>query len=1368
MEKGRSSAADVGLTVSNSTKQVAADCEKAPSLTSSASSSISPRSQNVSHFHYPPKRQIYCDCLLFTPTVAICSLAIALFRLSLILDHFDSSLVKCDDWNLFNSKNIKSKNVMCNAYRNNINDTNDAWRLCNMFINVARLHDNYNSSWNWFDNLYNTNNGIYYHNQNNSSSHTIYSSDTIDDYSGYNSNYNYVSLVCNWTGITCNSNETNILRIHFDYHQFFCSEINMSYIPLNIKELHFSTAAFRFDWDPETYPSSIEILNLDGNDIYGNMNNMSKFTSLKRINIRGNVNLNNIDLKSLANTGTIFWGDESQKCDPVSYCLDENFHVTDRTVSYCGAGQGDRCLETCGYCTPQDLIGVDYAWQPRMNDLTTMFIVLIGCLVCTISTIIGVVYHWKRKWHVFAKGDYDRRIYSYNYGPSINTVDNFNVNNVNNHGDNDGDDDGVENGNYHVLINHVGFGPMIACVGILLLLVCYLGSVIESDRYLIGIATFCAGSLSTGGWGTMEYGFFDIEKKLGLLKYVIIDKKYKQVIANHDRMGKLYWYYKPKSSINKNRSRQSKYVIFIKTGSNKCLKTKIFHPCCYARECNYNCKYCKYNKCSFTIKIIGPSYMEWRLLFGILFAPVFAYIPLMWYYARRHNSWGPWYVLPIDTQILADWDIKPNDRNITWAFAIIYIILFIIPSLFSKLALIQGYVFTIAFIIVNLFEAQLFALPYYDSAGISITGPKSVTPIFIWLCIIWGMLQLVFSFRFSSKIQMRRLSSVVIAKFLSIFDIITDTMVLYSWLTRGNYIWAIIQLVILFLSQLFLTMKTNELHSRQLERLYNKYHQNSQKLNAPKLRLSLSPTIMLDYQTKSSIDVYNMKLRSLKRRQMFEKIITLLGMGRLWFAAKVWVEYDNHEHYQRVKLWEILLESFPSVALMYYVTLSQESAYTASVLASIIISFINICVANAKTTSEYITQLKKDKSKQFTSAINIFQLPSATQMRQNQQNHRNKFEIELEEIEEIEKTAKAEEKQKTEQNSKQDIKSPDHGHDEITIIESNDDNDNGTNFKYPKERDRNNSDTININTSHNYKSESYIDSIPTTNLQLQQRYSLSMSTSSMYGHGIHGHSLHGHGSSTPSLSPINSVNSNYNIGRPSLGNIHSHSHSYSKTNVKSIDNLIVVDKTTGEVKFRFEKEYDINTNKISHKSIFHKQLYKTKIFMLNKKENIFETIIIAFVLVFVLSDFFMRISPPIVLFITLNNLVINANNGVIVNSVIASVIGLLLACLILFVNYYIYRDKKLIMIISGFFTNWYYFSCAIGIDYFDTMIEWNDFNKEHISRIILSTIVIVIVVIISFAKDEWEFDMIIIGFLVMIVINLAQLHILQRIPRLNG
>ena len=661
------------------------------------------------------------------------------------------------------------------------------------------------------------------------------------------------------------------------------------------------------------------------------------------------------------------------------------------------------------------------------------------------------------------------------------------------------------------------------------------------------------------------------------------------------------------------------------------------------------------------------------MLFGATFAPMFSYLPVMWYYARQHTSWGPWYVLPIDLQFLDDWRIEPSYNNIMWAFTCVYALLLIFPSIFSKLALIQGLVFIISFIIINSFEKTLFPLPYYDSAGISITGPKSITPITVWICIIWSMGQLIVSLHFSRKIEMRRLSSVVTAKFLSIFDIITDILVVYSWIGGRHFTWASIQLVILLLSQIFLTKKTNELHSSQLQRLYAKYH--SKGIKSPKL--SRSSSILINYETRSGDDVYKIKLKKLKCRQTFEKIITFLGMGRLWFASKVWIEYENHDHYQRVKLWEILLESFPSVALMYYVTLSQESGRNGSVMASIIISFINICVASAKTTSEYITHLKTDKSHTVSSAINIFQLPSPTQMRQNQQNHRNKFEIELDHDHELE-------------------------NEELKIGD------------------------IGNQTRGNSNSTDYGDSIPTTNLQLQQKYSLSSMSRS-------------------TTNKTDSKSGNENTVTTSI----------------SIENLIIVDKKTGQVSFKFEKDYKSKGNKPT--GFIAKQLYKLKKFILSKKEYVFEAFVIAFVLTFVLSDLYIRISPPIVLFITLRNM----NNMTIVSSVIATVTSILLACLILFQNYYVYRSIKFVMVISGFFTNWYYFSCAIGMDYFDTMIEWNDFNKEHISRMIISAFVIVTIVIISLITNEWEFDSIIIGFFIMIVINLVQLHFLQRIPKLN-
>ena len=96
-------------------------------------------------------RILVFDCGLYTPIpwlMFACAFIISGFVAAKLIPGDEDIAPFCDEWNLV-EHNWKLEN--CSIYLEQNNDDghgSDAWRLCNMFINVNKLH---NPKYNWFD-----------------------------------------------------------------------------------------------------------------------------------------------------------------------------------------------------------------------------------------------------------------------------------------------------------------------------------------------------------------------------------------------------------------------------------------------------------------------------------------------------------------------------------------------------------------------------------------------------------------------------------------------------------------------------------------------------------------------------------------------------------------------------------------------------------------------------------------------------------------------------------------------------------------------------------------------------------------------------------------------------------------------------------------------------------------------------------------------------------------------------------------------------------------------------------------------------------------------------------------------------------------
>ena len=790
--------------------------------------------------HESKNFEIICDYMTICPLFFI-SLIATIIIYVIIQENGQSSRLECDEWNDNNGTNVQYPWIIdsCDIFNGNNNGSDDddddddinddTWRLCNMFINVNKVH----SFNNWF-----------YVNISENITVCDWEYITCDDY-----NFNSLQL---------NNTRSRIAHINIDNARF-CSDINISYIPSNLQSLSLKDSLTRFEWNASLFPQSIKILQFRNNYIYGNLNDLSNLVNLTQLKVK-HTQLTNIDFTQISNSDfKVFTGPLSLKCDVLNYCGNKGFTITQRILSTCKSQ--DTCLETCGYCVPisktNDIDNDNNSkWEPSMKDLTTMFIAVIGCLVSTLLSLFAGISSWK-----------------YNAsGSSCRT-----------------------------LISSIGAGTILTCFGSLMILTSAIATIIYGNPYVVGISAFVGAVVSTLGWGSMDYGFFTFEKKCKCLKTVMIEKKYYKLILKHEIYGKLYYYDKCKDvelKIGDDENsfiRRKKYLILYKVGSLGCFGNK------------KNC----FNLCYFR----GPTYMEFRSFTGSIFAFGFASCGIVWFYLRFYDRCQ-------HKDDFYDFDFLENlgidcGNNASYIVTCLLVILFIIPSIFSKFALIQSCVFVLSFIIINVLNdnTSMFEWPYYDYTAIAIIGPASVFPIDIWVWLIWAMLSLIISFEFSSKSEINKLASIVLSNFASVFDLMTDYIVIYVWVTTNNIRFAAAQCCILLMSSLYATISVhNEIKKKKKSQNMNSY----------------------------------------KMSQIFEISFTLLGCGSLWKAISVWHNFfQNNKHYRKSKISENLLESFPSVGLGLYVTLSQDLVYSPSVFASIIFSFINISITIARITTKH-------------------------------------------------------------------------------------------------------------------------------------------------------------------------------------------------------------------------------------------------------------------------------------------------------------------------------------------------------------------------------------------------------------------------------
>ena len=147
-----------------------------------------------------------------------------------------------------------------------------------------------------------------------------------------------------------------------------------------------------------------------------------------------------------------------------------------------------------------------------------------------------------------------------------------------------------------------------------------------------------------------------------------------------------------------------------------------------------------------------------------------------------------------------------------------------------------------------------------------------------------------------------------ISIFLYLLDLTTDWNLIIQWILSKNYIWACAQLVIIISTQI---ISTNNIGH------------------------------------KSRILKLNLNLINANSISTFDKIMTLIGLGRAWMGCKTIIDKNlYYEEYSSMKIDEIEYESIPTVALQLYVALANyylfDNKQSLSLVASIAITLVSM------------------------------------------------------------------------------------------------------------------------------------------------------------------------------------------------------------------------------------------------------------------------------------------------------------------------------------------------------------------------------------------------------------------------------------------
>ena len=273
------------------------------------------------------------------------------------------------------------------------------------------------------------------------------------------------------------------------------------------------------------------------------------------------------------------------------------------------------------------------------------------------------------------------------------------------------------------------------------------------------------------------------------------------------------------------------------------------------------------------------------------------------------------FVLMIACQILFISSFSWNNEFSISFFGIFLCVLIIDAMITSKFFLASFIPNYVTVVLLAVFNNQIF-FGGKSSATLNTSDPLAqnssidntflvVFSFFLIPPLLWSyIVSLILSHKESFKIAL----NLMVSLFAGTFDLMTDIIVIYIWINSGNYFWAAIQICIIVISQWII--------------LY----------------------LLIVNEKK-----YNTKTNIISLSTLFELFMIFIGLGKLWFGFKKLVSIasvnnnnNNNNDFERVKLWELIFESIPTLCLTSYILLVEHDYSNDSVLVSMILSFFNV------------------------------------------------------------------------------------------------------------------------------------------------------------------------------------------------------------------------------------------------------------------------------------------------------------------------------------------------------------------------------------------------------------------------------------------
>eukprot|EP01083_Nonionella_stella_P266102 900612_1 len=115
-----------------------------------------------------------------------------------------------------------------------------------------------------------------------------------------------------------------------------------------------------------------------------------------------------------------------------------------------------------------------------------------------------------------------------------------------------------------------------------------------------------------------------------------------------------------------------------------------------------------------------------------------------------------------------------------------------------------------------------------------------------------------------------------------------------------------------------------------------------------------------------------------------DKVLSMLGFGRVWFVINSWSESQQNpvyfQLYNKHKIWDLMYENIPTVALQVYAALVMEGNTSLAIIISITISVLSMSYTTwmylVNITSKKMTAAKGNKVEDNT--ISVIELETQT------------------------------------------------------------------------------------------------------------------------------------------------------------------------------------------------------------------------------------------------------------------------------------------------------------------------------------------------------------------------------------------------------